>query len=89
MKQSLKDRLLAYINKLDKPIASGELQRLVMEKTSYTPRTTVRRLEELAEEGLLEVSYKKGHAYYKAKEVSPLEAMEEWFERLPTKRPTI
>lgn len=70
MKQSLKDRLYQYLLRGHGWIASGELQRIVMQHTTYTPRTTVRRLEELAAEGKLEVEYrtKNGvrHAYYRA-----------------------
>lgn len=65
-KVSLRDRLLKYLQKQHGWIASGDLQRLVVQHTSYTPRTAVRRLEELAEEGELEVEYRKGHAFYRA-----------------------
>jgi hypothetical protein len=83
MKQSLKDRLLAYmLRHHDTFIASGELQRLVMKHTTCTARTAVRRLEELAEEGKLEVIYKKGHAWYRARTVV---TADEWFESLPAK----
>jgi len=66
---SLKDRLAAYFRRNHSFwIASGAVQRLVMEKTSYTPQNVGRRLRELAEEGVLEVEYRKGHAYYRLKE---------------------
>lgn len=65
-KQSLRDRLLKYLQKQHGWVASGDLQRLVVQHTDYTPRTAVRRLEELAEEGALEVEYRKGHAFYRA-----------------------
>lgn len=65
-KMSLRDRLLKYLQKQHGWVASGDLQRLVVAHTSYTPRTAVRRLEELAEEGELEVEYRKGHAFYRA-----------------------
>lgn len=81
MRISLRERLLAYINKLEVPVASGELQRIVMLHTTYTPRTTVRRLEELAEEGLISVEYRKGHAWY-LKKLSTQTA-EEWFDSIP------
>lgn len=84
MKQSLKERLTKYLRNHHGWVASGELQRLVMEKTTYTPRTTVRRLEELAEEGGLEVSYRKGHAFYRSKEI-PNQSMEDYFNSLPSK----
>ena len=79
MKESLKTRLVRYLLKSHGWVASGELQRIVMENTSYTPRTTVRRLEELVNEGKLEVQYRRGHAWYRAKvQVSA----EEWFDSL-------
>lgn len=36
--------------------------------TDYMPRTAVRRLEEMVEDGELEVRYEKGSALYKAKD---------------------
>jgi DNA-binding transcriptional ArsR family regulator len=62
---SLKDRIYAYCQK--RPgvaIPSGEIQRLVVERTSYTPANASRRLRELAEDGLLKVEQVKGHAHY-------------------------
>ncbi len=67
MKQSLRDRLYKYLLRQHGFVASGDLQRLVVAHTDYTPRTAVRRLEEMAEAGTLEVKYIKGHAYYKTK----------------------
>lgn len=64
MTLSLRNRLLKYLLNHHGWIASGELQRIVVLHTDYTPRTAVRRLEELAEEGKLDVKYIKGHAYY-------------------------
>lgn len=68
MKQlSLRERLLKYLlNRHSTWFASGDLQRLVMAETKYTARTAVRRLEELAEEGKLQVEIRNGHAFYKA-----------------------
>lgn len=83
MKESLKDRLLRYLSKQPGFVASGDLQRLVAVHTTYTPRTTVRRLEELAEEGLLEVEYRKGHAFYKYRPVMSNDALLAWFDGLP------
>lgn len=66
MELSLKERLVRFLRNNHGWISSGELQRLVMEKTTYLPRTAVRRLEELAEEGILEVQYRaKNHAFYR------------------------
>jgi len=67
MKKSLKERLERYLRQNPAWIANGSLQRLVAEKTTYTPRTTARRLEELVNDGILEVKYVKGHAWYRAK----------------------
>lgn len=70
MKQSLRNRILNYYERhKGEWIASGTLQRLVTEKTSYTPQNVGRRLRELAEDGLLEVEYReKNHAYYRFKQ---------------------
>jgi len=88
MTLSLKDRLELFLRKHGAWIASGELQRLVAQKTTYTPRTTVRRLEELAEEGVLEVKYLKGHAWYRIAQEESWEEKRlrsiEWFDGLPT-----
>lgn len=46
-------------------ISSGTLQRLVVEYTKHTPRSCVRRLQELAEEGKLERKLIKNHTWYK------------------------
>ena len=87
MKLTLKDRLVRYLKGQGGFIASGELQRIVAAKTTYTPRTTVRRLEELAQEGTLIVEYRKNHAYYKWADVeTPQELAErsvKWFNSLP------
>ena len=69
---SLKQRLLRWLKNNPGFHASGDLQRLVAQHTTYTPRTTVRRLEELAVCGELIVEYRKRHAYYKfAEKLSP------------------
>lgn len=69
MAKALKARLLEYMMRHHTDwFASGFLQRLVANKTTYTPRTVVRRLEELAEAGVLEVEYRdKNHAWYRYK----------------------
>lgn len=69
MKTSLRQRILNYYERnKGNWIASGTLQRLVAEKTTYTPQNVGRRLRELAEDGLLEVEYREGHAWYRFKE---------------------
>jgi hypothetical protein len=63
---TLKERLERYLRNNHGWIASGDLQRLVMEKTSYTPQNVGCRLRELAEEGKLEVMYVRNHAHYRS-----------------------
>lgn len=68
---SLKERLVLYLMKRHSEyMASGDLQRIVAKYTDYTPRTVVRRLEELVNENRLEVQYRKGHAFYRVKDES-------------------
>jgi DNA-binding transcriptional ArsR family regulator len=64
---SLKDRLAAFLKKYHSQtwLASGELQRIVAEKTKYTPQNVGRRLRELETEGVVEVRYEKNHAFYR------------------------
>lgn len=64
-KESLKNRIVKYLSKRDYFVASGDIQRLAMENGFYSPQNSGRRLRELAEEGFLEVEYRKGHAFYK------------------------
>ena len=74
---TLKDRLIRYLKNNPQWHASGDLQRLVSEHTTYSPQNTGRRLRELVQEAKAEVEYKKGHAYYRAKR-----DMVEWFDSL-------
>ena len=67
MKESLKNRIYKYLAKRDYFVASGDIQRLAMENGFYSPQNSGRRLRELHEEGLLEVEYRKGHAWYRIK----------------------
>jgi len=68
MKQSLKNRILIYIrNHYPESIAKGDIDRMVMLNTKHIPENAGRRLRELQNEGLLEVSYgSKNHAFYQA-----------------------
>ena len=68
---SLKERLVKYLLKQHGFVASGDIQRIVMQHTTYTPRTTVRRLQELFEEGKLEREIRKGHAFYRVAQINP------------------
>jgi len=65
---SLRDRLARYLRNNHGWISSGQLQRLVAEKTSYSPQNVGRRLRELAADGILEVQYRRNHAWYRCKE---------------------
>jgi hypothetical protein len=67
----LKERLARYLRNNHGWIAKGELEDLVREKTNYTAENTGRRLRELTEEGILEVQYRKGHAWYRVAEKEP------------------
>lgn len=72
MKLSIRQRILNYYKRRKGEwIASGEIQRLVAEKTDKTPQNAGRRLRELAEDGLLEVEIRKKHAWYRFKEQAP------------------
>lgn len=92
MKQSLKERLVAFLLKYHGWIANGELQRIVARETSYTPRTTARRLEELVNDKRIVVEYRKGHAWYKIIESPEEMSVDEltkkslaWFDSLEQK----
>lgn len=64
----LKERLMRYfLKRHGEWVSSGELQRLVSAYTTQTPRTCVRRLQELHEAGDLERKLIKGHSWYRAK----------------------
>lgn len=59
---TLKGRLLKWLGNHPGYIPSGELQRIVAQSTTYSPQNVGRRLRELANEGLIEVKYERGHA---------------------------
>lgn len=62
---TLKERLLRYLQaRPGVRVSSGELQRLTVEKTTYTAQNAGRRLRELAEDGIIRVDYVKNHAFY-------------------------
>lgn len=62
------EQLTAYLKSIAPlQVSSGELQRREWRNangTIATPRSIVRRLQELAEEGTLIVETRKNHAYY-------------------------
>jgi hypothetical protein len=76
---SLKERLAIYFRRHPQWISSGDIQRLVMERTNYTAQNVGRRLRELENDGVLQVEYRKSHAWYRAK----AKTMEHWFHELP------
>lgn len=65
----LADRLTRYLeSRYPDYVASGELQKLTIERAGQTGKTCTRRLQELAADGVLEVQYReKHHAFYRAK----------------------
>lgn len=72
MKQkSAQERIKEWLRENPEWYASAHLQRLPWpnkDGTLASPRSVVRRLEELAEEGILEVEYRgKNAAYYRIK----------------------
>lgn len=73
---SLHDRLARWFKANPGEHASGDIQRMVMEKTTYTAQNVGRRLRELENEGVLEVSYRKNHAHYRYKEQMTHRAVE-------------
>jgi DNA-binding transcriptional ArsR family regulator len=77
----LKTRLLKWLRKHPGYVPSGELQRIVAQSTTYSPQNVGRRLRELENEGLIEVSYEKGHAHYRA--VQKAASMDQWWNDLP------
>jgi hypothetical protein len=74
---SLKERLATFLRKYHSQqfIVSGELQRIVAEKTTYTPQNVGRRLRELENENVVEVRYEKNHAFCRFKTVESLEGL--------------
>lgn len=77
---SLQERLLRWLKAHPGFHASGDLQRLVMQHTTYTAQNVGRRLRELENEGKIEVRYEKSHAHYRAIAKPP--SLEVWFEQL-------
>lgn len=65
---SLKTRLTNYLQRKGDWVASGHLQELAQQNGYWSPQNTGRRLRELENEGIVEVDYRKGHAWYRAKQ---------------------
>ena len=68
----LRERLRKYLAARPREwVSSGSLQRLTMEHANQTARTAVRRLQEMAEDGVLDRELRKGHTWYKIKQQTP------------------
>lgn len=65
--QSLKNRILSYLEKHGGWVASGEIQRRALDVGYSSPQNAGRRCRELVEDEKLEVEYRHGHAWYRAK----------------------
>ena len=67
-------------------VPSGELQRIVAEKTSYSPQNVGGRMRELENDGVVEVKYQRGHAHYRFKTGDSFEDRQKrslkWFDEL-------
>jgi len=61
----LKERLVRYLTNNHGWVSSGTLQKLTVQYTKHTPRSAVRRLQELAEDGILERQLRKNHTWYR------------------------
>jgi hypothetical protein len=83
---TLKERLERYLRNQHGWIAKGQLEKLVVEKTSFTAENAGRRLRELQVDELLEIHYRRNHAYYRTKDQkSGLDLASEsvaWFQRI-------
>lgn len=65
MTLTLRDRLIRWFQSRPTEVwPKGEMERMVASRTTYTPDNCGRRLRELAEEGILKVEMRKGHAHY-------------------------
>lgn len=82
MKPSLQQRILNYLTARKGWINSGEIERLAL-GAGYKSSNSGRRCRELQNDGLLEVEYRHGIAWYRAKEK---QTAEEWFDSLPDKK---
>ena len=71
-KKSVSTQLKEFLGKNAGEYASGELQRMEWKNrdgTTATPRTIVRRLQELAQNGEIYVKEINGHAHYSAEPI--------------------
>ena len=66
MAETLANRILSFLERHSGEwVAFGDMQRVIGEKTTFDPRSAVRRMQEMAKEGLLEVEIHSGHAFYR------------------------
>lgn len=66
MKPTCRDRCLRYLKKHDGEwVASGHMQRLAQQNSTFTGATVARELRRLAEDGEVEVKQIKKHAHYR------------------------
>ena len=63
--ESLKNRIANFLLRKEEWVASGFLQELAQQNGYTSPQNTGRRCRELVEEGILEVEYRKNHAWYR------------------------
>ena len=67
---SLKNRIANYLQRQEDWVASGRIQELA--QADYrSPQNAGRRCRELVKEDVLEVEYRKGHAWYRYKLAKP------------------
>lgn len=74
MNKSVSQQLLDYLHQNKGVFASGTIQRMEWRNangTLATPRSLVRRLQELAERGEIQVQEINGHAHYSAEFIPP------------------
>lgn len=87
MELSLKQRIARWLEKRPAEVwAKGELERMIMGRTTYTADNVGRRLRELEVEGVLKVTYRNNHAHYQWNSNQTDWAREEAiFDSLPSK----
>jgi len=79
---SCKNRCLKYLkNHSGVWVASGKMQRLAQQNSTYTGSTVSRDLRKLAEDKEIEVKYIKGHAHYRVSKTDNGHCLK-WFDEL-------
>jgi hypothetical protein len=85
MERTCRQRCVDYLKRHQNEwIASGEMQRLAVQHSTFTGSTVARELRRIAEEGEVEVKLINNHAHYRYvdKEPQRLKAIA-WFDALP------